>query len=334
MSRVSESQAVYIDSVGYPAAMRGFGRTDLLLLTVVLTWAINFRAGQTAGLLDDGGNLDPRTLIVLRSVLASTALVPLAALASGKRVRDVLRLDRHELGLFALLGLVAVPGNQFLFLAGMQRTSTIHGALMFALSPAIAGILTAALGTDRGSGKVWLGGATAFVGVALVAARAPTGLDGPRTDADPTLIGDLVVLASATCWATYNALAVRALARRGFLEVTALAMGLGAVASLVLFGPVLVSEVLDGSFARVTGIGWASILYLAYVGAIWGWVVWTRGIERIGPVRTMLYQYLIPVTAMILGVSFHGEAIGLQGLVGAALVFAGIWVGRAPADPE
>ena len=96
----------------------------------------------------------------------------------------------------------------------------------------------------------------------------------------------------------------------------------------VLFGGVLAREVADGAFSRILPVGWGAIGYVSYIGALYGWVVWTRGIQRIGPSRTMLYQYLVPVVAMALGVSLFGETVSLRGLAGGALALGGVWIGR------
>ena len=50
--------------------------------------------------------------------------------------------------------------------------------------------------------------------------------------------------------------------------------------------------------------------------------------KRIGPTRTMLYQFLVPVVAMVLGVTLFDEALSPRALVGGALVLGGVWIGR------
>src|SRR5436309_9198763 len=82
----------------------------------------------------------PLTLALLRFLLAAGSLWPLTRwLLPGRRIE---RADRPRI---LLLGLLAVPLNQGLFLVGMQWASASHAALLYALTPAFA-ILFLALG--------------------------------------------------------------------------------------------------------------------------------------------------------------------------------------------
>ena len=48
----------------------------------------------------------------------------------------------------------------------------------------------------------------------------------------------------------------------------------------------------------------------------------------IGPTRTMLYQYFVPLVSMLLGVAFFGEALEARAVAGAALILTGVAIGR------
>ncbi len=304
------------------------GAIDLWLLTVVATWALNFKAAQAAGRLTSGGRLDPRSLILLRMMLVVPALLPLAARLDRRSVRQILTLTRREVALYALLSFAAIPVNQFFFIWGMQHTSTIHGALLFATSPAIAGLLAPLWGNERPNPRVWSSMAIAFGGVALVVSRSAMAMTGARSDADPALFGDLLILLSATGWGVYASGSTAVLATRNALEVTALTMTFGLAWTLVLGGAPLFRDVASGAFAHQSLLGWGGLLYIAYLGALYGWVVWTVGLARIGPARTMLYQYLVPLLSMVLGLGFFGERLEWRAMAGAAMILMGVAWGR------
>ena len=311
-----------------PARARAFGWIDFWLLTVVATWAVNFKAAQLAGALPDGGRLDPRTLIWLRMALVVPVLLPLAARLGGRPIGELLRLTRREVWIFAGLSFAAIPLNQFFFIWGMQHTSTVHGALLFATSPALASGLSHLAGIDRSRKRVWWGMALAFAGVALVVSRSAMAHGAARTDAEPGLFGDLLILGSACAWGVYATGTSTTLGKRGALDVTALTMTFGLIWCTVLFGAVVVRDLAAHPLTQLTPRGWSGLLYIAYMGALYGWVVWTRGIAVIGPTRTMLYQYFVPLVSMLLGVSFFGEALELRAVAGAALILTGVAIGR------
>ena len=303
------------------------GWTDLSLLSVVVAFAINFRMGQLAGVFDGGGRLDPSALLLLRILLVVPPLLWIAARATGKPIRQMVRLEGEERWLMPAMGFIAIVGNQFFFLWGMQHTNTVHAALLFALSPGLGAVFVRWFVGERTGTRLWAGIALAFAGVALVVSNAGAG--GPsRSDAEPTVFGDLLILGAATGWALYSTGSARAVRHRTALEVTALTMFYGLGFGLVLFGPSLLHELRSGSLARVSPAGAGALLYLAYGGALYGWIFWTRGIEAIGAGRTMLYQYLVPVCTMVAGVTFFGETLDLRACLGGALILLGVGVGR------
>ncbi|MFN7953943.1 MAG: DMT family transporter [bacterium] len=304
------------------------GWIDLWLLTVVVTWAVNFRAAQLAGRLADGARLDPRTLIVLRMALVVPVLVPLAAKLGRRSIGEIFAMSRRDFVILAGLAFAAIPCNQFLFVWGMQHTSSIHGALLFATSPALASLLAQSAGIERTGKRVWWGMAIAFLGVALVVSRSTVAPGATRSDADPGLLGDALILASATSWAIYAAASAPVLGRRSAIELTALTMSFGLVWTVILFGNAVWRDLAGGGLSRLTPSGIGGILYIAYLGALYGWVVWTVGIARIGSTRTMLYQYLVPLLSMVLGVAFFGEHVEARAVAGAGMILAGVALGR------
>ncbi|MBK7972856.1 MAG: DMT family transporter [Deltaproteobacteria bacterium] len=311
-----------------PPRARSFGWIDFWLLTVVVTWAVNFKAAQLAGRLPDGARLDPRTLIWLRMALVVPVLLPLAARLGRRPIGELLRLTRREAWIFAGLSFAAIPLNQFFFIWGMQHTSTVHGALLFATSPALASGLSHLTGIDRSRKRVWWGMVIAFVGVALVVSRSALSHGAARTDAEPGLFGDLLILGSASAWGIYATGTSTALGKRSAMDVTALTMTFGLAWCTVLFGSVAVRDLAAHPLQSLTPSGWGGLLYIAYMGALYGWVVWTRGIAMIGPTRTMLYQYFVPLVSMLLGVAFFGEALEARAVAGAALILTGVAIGR------
>ncbi len=321
------SRALAMDDVG-AARPLALGWIDFWLLTVVVTWAVNFRAAQMAGELVSGGRLDPRTLILLRMALVVPVLVPLAAKLGKRSIRQIFTMSRRELAILLALAFAAIPCNQFLFVWGMQHTSSIHGALLFATSPALASLLAQSAGIERTGRRVWWGMAIAFLGVALVVSRSSVVPGSIRSDADPGLLGDVLILASATSWAVYSAASPPMLVRRSAIELTALTMSFGLVWTLLLFGRAAWRDLSEAGVSQLTAGGIGGIVYIAYMGALYGWVVWTIGVARIGTTRTMLYQYLVPLLSMVLGLAFFGEHVETRAVAGAALILAGVALGR------
>jgi drug/metabolite transporter (DMT)-like permease len=76
-------------------------------------------------------------------------------------------------------------------------------------------------------------------------------------------------------------------------------------------------------------LAWFSVLYVAILGNGLAYFLWVVGIQRIGPLRTILYQYLMPVTAIFCAVPFLQETLTALQIGGAAVVFGGIFLARS-----
>ena len=75
------------------------------------------------------------------------------------------------------------------------------------------------------------------------------------------------------------------------------------------------------------GLGaWASILYLAVLGTVVGFLWYYQSINKIGTVRSGVFINFVPVFAMLFGLLLLGEPLTPTLLQGGTLVIAGAWI--------
>ena len=125
----------------------------------------------------------PLTLALLRFLLASAALWPLT-----RWLRPGVRIAAEDRGRVWLLGLLAVPLNQGLFLIGMVWASASHASLLYALTPAFV-VLAGALPERR----VPSAGAIAGIGLAFLGVLTLMLQRGLRFDRH-SVAGDAIIL--------------------------------------------------------------------------------------------------------------------------------------------
>jgi drug/metabolite transporter (DMT)-like permease len=65
--------------------------------------------------------------------------------------------------------------------------------------------------------------------------------------------------------------------------------------------------------------------YAVVIGGILGHVMWYGAIGRIGVTRTLLYQFFIPIWAVLFNHLFLGEEVSLQQILGGALILFGVY---------
>lgn len=81
-------------------------------------------------------------------------------------------------------------------------------------------------------------------------------------------------------------------------------------------------------------ITWIALLWLGILGSGFAFILLYYLIHAIGPTRTTMVTYLFPLGGVILGVSFLGEQLTWQLLVGAALVVASLAVANLQPKPR
>jgi drug/metabolite transporter (DMT)-like permease len=77
------------------------------------------------------------------------------------------------------------------------------------------------------------------------------------------------------------------------------------------------------------GMGaWAAVAFSAIFATAFAFSAWQTGISRIGANRVLVYQYLITVTGVASGIVFFGEVLGIEKLIGGAVILVGVYLAR------
>jgi drug/metabolite transporter (DMT)-like permease len=133
------------------------------------------------------------------------------------------------------------------------------------------------------------------------------------------LLGHLAVVGAAAC---YGAGAVFARARLQAEDRVTLSAVQLAMAGLLL-APF--SLAIEGAPAlNLSAKAWLAWLTLGVVNTGLASVVYYWLIQRVGSVRSSLVTYIIPTVGLLLGATVLGEELGLNALLGAALIVVGV----------
>lgn len=286
----------------------GWGWTETSLTVMVLVWGINFAVAKRA--LDA---FDPLGFNAIRFVVASL-FVGAVLRAQGPLPRP----ERRHVPRILALGLVGNVAYQMAFILGLDRTRAGHAALMLALTPVVTALLSRATGHERPGGRTWVGAAVSIVGVALV-----TGSGAAQGHGGEVLVGDLILVGAAIGWALYTVGSRPLVQHYGSVAVTAWTMWVGTVA-LVLAG---IPALLHQDWSRVGPGAWGGLLYSALFSLGLAYLIWYRGVERIGNTRTAIFSNLTPVVALAFSAVWLGERPSGLALLGAAMTLGGVsWV--------
>ena len=266
--------------------------------------------------------LPPVGFTFLRYVIASATVLGLLRWRSGS-----ISLPRSDFLRICILGIVGFGCYQILWSVGLQSISAGDSALLIATTPVFTAILSALTGSDSLSPLRLAGALLSFVGVAVVIES------GPGFDLTASLIGDLLTLGAAMCWAIYTAFGANVLRRHSPLKTTTWAVVAGTVFLAPLGIAQLASSGIEGGMeaAIASGALVAAILAILYSGTMAAGVanvVIFHAIKLVGPTRITALQSLVPAMAVVLAAIFLGEPIRPGQVVGGVIILAGVAILR------
>lgn len=252
-------------------------------------------------------SIEPFTLALLRFGIASAAMM-LIIVVTG-RVKPIEKSDWWR---FVLIGLLAVPLNQLLFLYGLKFTTAGRSALYYGATPIFVFLLAMYYLKEKVTLLKVLGIVASFAGVAII-------LRGGRLD-EGVLFGDFLVILAVIAWAAYTVFGKVLLNKYGSLTVTAYALVIGTIAYL----PVGLYSTIRFNYAAVPIEAWLSLLYIAIMTSVIAYSIWYWALARMEASKLAIFQNLQPVFAAILAVIMVGETFNLDFYLGGAMVIGGV----------
>lgn len=256
------------------------------------------------------GGVDAVTTTAIRYGVGSLILLAILVVFEG---RDALATEGRGRRLFTY-GTVGFAGFNILAYIGLAHSRAEHAAVIMALQPMIAVLMSWLRNGRRPSGFTLASVAVAFLGVFLVVTNGHP----EQAWQDGAALGDLMLLVAAFCWVTYT-LGAADFPHWSPLRYTAVSGGLGTVSILAILSlSVVFGAIHPPAFATVAGLGW-ELAYLIVLGAVVAVLSWNSGIKAVGPVNGVLFINLVPVVAFLIGVA-QGHAFGRAEVLGAVLV--------------
>jgi drug/metabolite transporter (DMT)-like permease len=284
------------------------------LAAATFLWAGNFIVGRA---LREA--IDPLELNFWRWLIALAVLLPFTA----ADLRTEWRLLRGHIGLILALGLTGIAVPHICIYTALQTTSPVNALLLLNLVPLLIAVGNRIQFGQQMQGWQWVGATLSMVGAVTLIVRGSVNsllaLELGR--------GDLWMLPAIAGAAAHVLLIKRT--PLGVAQGSLLTASI--VAALALMLPILLSR---GDLAIPTDSRvLASLGYIGVLASALGFLMWNRGVARLGPVRAAPYMYLMPMYGSILSFLVLGESVQGFQYAGGGLVLIGLWVAR-PRAPE
>lgn len=289
-------------SVNRPMSARDWGR--LLLLSVL--WGGSFLFIGVAV-----KEIPPLLIVTVRVGLAACALWIVLKLSGVTPPRG--RAQWGALVGMALLNNV-VPFS--LFAWAQAHIAASVASILNATTPLFLVVAAHLITTDeKMTGGRMFGVLAGFAGVAVMLGAAPTLASGTE------ILAELACLGASACYAASN-LYGRRFSRLGVAPL-AIAAGQTTVSFAIML-PVTLVVVQPWTLPPASPLAWACVAALALPSTAFAYVLFFRILASAGSTNLGLVTFLIPVTAVLLGVSLLGDQLALRHLAGMALIALGL----------
>ena len=193
--------------------------------------------------------------------------------------------------LFALAGFL---GTFLYFLmenVALQHTTASNVGVLVSLAP----LFTAAVSKLENpkltlSLQFFVGAVLSFVGVLLI-------VFGDNMSLVINPLGDTLALGAAFVWALYSIVLNKlSVYKAPILVSTRTIFGYGLI---FIVAGVLYADDFPGSEILLKTEVWSNLIFLGFIACAARYSMWTMAVETIGPDRTALYLYLVPVICLV-----------------------------------
>ncbi len=307
--------AIHNSHVSLVRLSRPRGTADLSLLVLTLIWGVNFSVVKAAL-----ATVEPLAFNALRFPLAACTL---AVLLRRGPCRP--RLDRADLPRILVLGTLGNLAYQLCFIVGIDWTLAGNASLLLATTPVWTVAFSAIAGHERPSPWLLTGVVGTLVGMTLVVVGGPHGL---ALSVD-TLKGDILMVVAAVLWSAYTVGGRSPVEKYGALRVTAWTLYVGTPPIVMMGLPQLARTPL----ADLTPDIWAAVVYGGVLAVGIAYLIWYRGVERLGNNRTAVYSNLVPVAALVVAWLWLGEVPTRLQIVGAGTILVSLTLARIAQSP-
>jgi drug/metabolite transporter (DMT)-like permease len=264
-------------------------------------------------------------MVLYRFLFASLGMLPVVLLNLRR-----FHLTAGELRLLLLSAAFGIPIQFLLQFHGLALTTVSHASLMVGAMPVLLAA-AAAFFAPKGSRDErldwigWLALAGSTVGAGLIVLGSHR---GPSTRGQPSLVGDLLVVASLITALAWILLSKKLMETHSPPVVTAYTILSGTVmlAGLIL-GPCLLNPFLGSRhkipflpFAHLSSTAWAALAISGLLCTATTTLLWNWGIHHVPASRAGVFLNIEPALGSWLGVRLLGEHLGPFAWAGGVLI--------------
>jgi drug/metabolite transporter (DMT)-like permease len=274
-------------------------------------WGTGFYFGRLAM-----NEMSVEHMVLYRFLFACIGMLPVALM-------NRIPFNRAEIRLVLIAAFFGIPVQFLMQFHGLDRTTVSHASLMVGSMPVLLAAAAAIFAGEQLDGVGWTALAASTVGAALIVLG---GHRGPATHGQPSLIGDLMVVASLCTALSWILLSKKLMLSHSPPVVTAhtILAGTGMLALWIL-GPWLIKPWIPNHsapppFLHVSPTAWTALAISGLACTATTTLLWNWGIHHVPASRAGVFLNIEPALGSFLGVKLLGEHLGPHAWLGGALI--------------
>ncbi len=232
------------------------------------------------------------------------------------RRRDMKLAQRSDYWRLAIFGLLGITLNQLFFVKGLSLTKATNASLVSVTIPIFTVLASAVIGRETLSGRKAIGILLSAVGVVF--------LIDPRNASfsAETTLGDLLVVMNSLCYGIYVATSKDVVTRNGAMRSITWIFLFSAIICVPM-GALSLSTV---DVAAVDATTWLLVVHIAIAATALPYFFNAWALAKVDPSTVAVFVYLQPVIGFLTAVALLGERIGVNFIIAAGFIFAGVFL--------
>ncbi len=276
------------------------------LICVALLWGGTFVAGRVIAV-----EIPAQIAALIRFIIASILLIMLIYLKEG----SLPKLNKYQLGITAIMGLTGVCIYNLSFFTALAYMPASRTALFVSMSPILTLITARLFFKEQLSYLNYCGVILALFGTFIVITKGQLFSQLHQSFS----YGEWMMLIAVGSWVIYT------LCAKFIPTVSSLSM----ITYSTLWGTFFLFLATFTQLDAITTLKidfsiWMALFYLGSFATVLAFIWYAEGIQKIGATRTIVFNYLVPLFAVLLAYFILNENISPSMFIGGVLSFVGV----------
>ena len=283
----------------------------LFLIIATALWGGNIVAAKIASII----TLEPIKLSFYRNIVVIVILLPFI-INKIKIIFEIFKINWKIICILSIFGVSIF--NSFMNIA-LTSSSVISSSLMPSFAPSLIIIFSLIIFNSKISYLQCIGVFVSFIGFLNIIIRGNI-LNLGSLD---FVIGDIWMLGCVACWAFYSVMLKKMPKEIDNISFLFLIFFIGNIFVLPFY---IFESSVNNSFFLNEKYSFLLVLYVGIGPALISFLLWIKSIKIIGASKSGLFLNLIPIFSSLISIIFLNEIIKLFHIVGALLIFLGIYI--------